>query len=127
VREIDFPLQRKALFNFEKISRRTHLDIASVNSAMQLIMEDDTIKQIHLSAGGVSPIPLYLENTVNYLKGKKIRSNYIREAASIAQSEISPISDIRGSAEYKSLLLRQLIFAHFMTIFPKRTPEIYDE
>ena len=33
-------------------------------------------------------------------------------AAAIADTEISPISDVRGSASYKRLLLRQLIFAH---------------
>ena len=35
-------------------------------------------------------------------------------------SEISPISDARGTAEYKRLLLRQLIFAHFILLFPER-------
>lgn len=120
VRGIDFPLRQQALFNFEKISKRAHLDIACVNSAMQLVMENDTIKRIHLSAGGVSPIPLYLERTVNYLKDKKIRVNYVGEAASIAQSEIYPISDVRGSAKYKRLLVRQLIYAHFITMFATR-------
>ena len=32
--------------------------------------------------------------------------------------EISPISDARGSAAYKKLLLGQLIKAHFITLFP---------
>jgi xanthine dehydrogenase small subunit len=29
------------------------------------------------------------------------------------QAEIAPISDARGTAEYKRMLLRQLILAHF--------------
>jgi len=36
------------------------------------------------------------------------------------QEEISPISDIRGSKEYKRLLARQLLYAHFIKLFPKK-------
>ena len=38
--------------------------------------------------------------------------------AEVLQAEIAPISDARGSATYKRLLLRQLFFAHFLTLFP---------
>jgi len=44
----------------------------------------------------------------------------VREAVAIAQSEISPISDVRGSTGYKRLLLQQLIYTHFITLFPER-------
>jgi xanthine dehydrogenase small subunit len=40
------------------------------------------------------------------------------------QEEISPISDVRGSSEYKRLLLRQLFFCHFLKLFPDRIPAI---
>ncbi len=108
------------LFNFEKVSKRTHLDIASVNSAVSISMNGDEISECTLSAGGVSPIPLFLKKTSNFLKGKLITPEIILQANSIMQGEISPISDVRGSAEYKRLLLRQLLFAHFIKLFPGR-------
>jgi len=40
----------------------------------------------------------------------------------IADEEISPISDVRGSADYKRLLLRQLLWAHFLRFFPGSEP-----
>jgi xanthine dehydrogenase small subunit len=121
VESLSFPLPAKhVLVNFEKVSKRTHLDVASVNSAMQIHVEKDTIQQLHLSAGGVAPIPLYLTKTVNFAIGKPVTAEVIRQAVTIAQTEITPISDIRGSAEYKRLLLRQLIYAHFITLFPKQ-------
>ena len=43
---------------------------------------------------------------------------FAKKAAKIALEEITPISDARGSAEYKSLLLRNLLFAHFEKFFP---------
>ncbi len=106
-------------FNFEKICKRTHLDIASVNSALRVEMENGVIVEAGLSAGGVAPIPLFLREASAYLVGKKPDDRTVREAAAIALKEISPISDARGSAEYKRLLLRQLIYAHFLTCFPR--------
>ncbi|MRR19132.1 2Fe-2S iron-sulfur cluster binding domain-containing protein [bacterium] len=108
------------LFSFEKVSRRTHLDIASVNSAIQLRMAGDFITECHLSAGGVSPVPLYLERTCSFLSGKPVSANILLQANEIMQEEIFPISDARGSAEYKRLLLRQLLLAHFLKLFPER-------
>jgi len=119
LRSIIFPLpQRNVLFNFEKVSKRTYLDIASVNSAIQIISEDNRIMECYLSAGGVSPIPLFMAKTSDFLKGKIVTNVTILEANKIMQEEIAPISDVRGSKEYKRLLLRQLFFAHFIKFFP---------
>jgi xanthine dehydrogenase small subunit len=105
------------LFNFEKVCKRTHLDIASVNTACQMSLDDtNTITQIHLSAGGVAPFPKYLHNTVTYLTGKKIDEPTLQKAIEIMQTEVAPISDVRGSSHYKRLLLQQLFKAHFLSI-----------
>jgi len=105
--------------NFEKVSKRTHLDIATVNSAICIANIDDLILEARVSAGGVAPYPLLLVNTSAYLLNKHLNQETINEAAKIAQEEISPISDIRGSAEYKRVLLDRLIRAHFITLFPQ--------
>jgi xanthine dehydrogenase small subunit len=106
-------------FNFEKVSKRTNLDIASVNSAISLTMHSDVIQHVHISAGGVAPIPTLLNNTNTFLKGRSVNDTTINEAIAIAQTEITPISDARGTAAYKRLLLGQLIRAHFLTIAEK--------
>lgn len=105
-------------FNFEKVSKRTHLDIASVNTAIYLQMNGEIIAEAGLSAGGVGPIPAYLALSSQFLKGKKITEQTIAHLLSIIQSEISPISDARGTAEYKRLLLQQLVKAHFIPLTP---------
>lgn len=105
-------------FNFEKVSKRTHLDIASVNSAIYLQMNGDVIINCGLSAGGVGPIPKYLSKTSAFLKGKSVTEQTIIALIEIVQQEISPISDARGTEQYKRLLLSQLIKAHFIGFFP---------
>ena len=106
-----------SIFNFEKVCKRTHLDIASVNTACLINVEKDLIQNIHLSTGGVAPYPKYLEKTCEYLKGKKIESETLINAIAIMQKEVAPISDARGTADYKRLLLRQLFLAHFSSSY----------
>jgi len=142
-------------FNFEKVCKRTYLDIATVNTAISLRVDttpgegwvppvlseppasagglnsktssqkkdfgasllDHFITNAHVSAGGVAPIPLYLKETSSFLIGRRINAETIEKANEIIQAEISPISDVRGSADYKRLLLRQLFTAHFYELF----------
>lgn len=103
-------------FNFEKVSKRTNLDIASVNTAICLNLQGNIIQDVRISAGGVAPVPKLLDKTNAFLKGKSVTDATIDEAIAIVQTEISPISDARGTAEYKRLLLGQLIKAHFITV-----------
>jgi xanthine dehydrogenase small subunit len=117
-------------FNFEKVSKRTYLDIATVNTAISFTSSPPckggvaaasadgvVLSDAHLSAGGVAPIPLYLKETSAYLRGREISEETITAVNEIIQSEISPISDVRGSEAYKRLLLRQLFRAHFAELF----------
>ncbi len=139
-------------FNFEKVCKRTYLDIATVNTAISLTVRSTpgkswlppalsrensdlavppavadgaadpraveyTITEAHVAAGGISPIPLYLKETSAFLIGKEVNAETLREANEIIQSEISPISDVRGTERYKRLLLRQLFTAHFVELF----------
>lgn len=114
--------QPNTLFNFEKVSKRTCLDIASVNTAIQLTVDGDTIRHAHLSAGGIGPIPLYLQKTSMLLAGRKPSAALVHATIASALTEINPISDVRGTAGYKQLLLGQLIKAHFITLF-RHLPE----
>ncbi|MEP7255974.1 MAG: FAD binding domain-containing protein [Ferruginibacter sp.] len=114
IEQIIFTPPQKNNFSFEKVCKRTHLDIASVNSACQLQLNTDgIIDDIHLSAGGVAPFPKYLGATTAFLKGKIVSTEVLKEAIAVMNTEIAPISDARGTADYKRLLLRQLFLAHF--------------
>ncbi len=121
IKNIHFELPSKnTKFNFEKVSKRTHLDIATVNSAISFTLEDDTIQNTHVSIGGVAAIPKYLHKTSSFLSGKTLTIQLILKANNILQEEISPISDVRGSSDYKRLLARQLFFAHFTELYPEQ-------
>lgn len=110
---------RQQYFNFEKVSKRTNLDIASVNSAVLISKKAKKISEVHISIGGTGPIPTYLAKTCAFLRNKTMTPQIVGEAYEILDSEISPISDARGTASYKRLLARQLFYAHFIELFPE--------
>jgi xanthine dehydrogenase small subunit len=107
-------------FNFEKVSKRTHLDIASVNTSCNIILENKLISEAYIAIGGVAAIPKFLSKTSDFLIGKTINTNNIRQAVEVLQSEIAPIDDIRGTSNYKRLLAQQLFYAHFLKLFPDK-------
>lgn len=110
-------------FNFEKVAKRRHLDIASVNSAAFVMTEGEGAKpriaSALVSAGGVAATPLLLSRTSAFLAGRTADAATAREAAAIAVSEIAPIDDVRGSADYRRRLLERLVLGHFIRLFPE--------
>ncbi len=119
IEQISFDLPNEnTYFNFEKVSKRKHLDIASVNSAMRLEVNNNKIEKVFLATGGVFPYPFYASKTCTFLEGKQPGESVLKEALNIFSKEIKPISDIRGDKDYKSFLAEQLIIAHFTRFFP---------
>lgn len=119
LKQIEFELHADQRFNFERVCKRSYLDVASVNSACTFTCDaQQVICNVVLSAGGVAPTPLFLSQTCAFLQGKKAEAAVFLKAAEILQNEISPISDIRGSAEYKRLLLRQQFYLHVTKLSP---------
>ncbi len=104
--------------HFEKVSKRSRLDIASVNSALSILVDGTLIQEARLSAGGIAPVPKLLKRTSAFLAGRAISLETVCGAVREAAGEIAPIDDIRGSATYKRLLLERLVRAHFLTLFP---------
>lgn len=124
VRALRFRIPPRSLrYNFEKVSRREHLDIAAVNSAAAFEMEGDRILRVRLSAGGVAPVPMRLTGAEAALAGRAPDPDALCAAQEAADTQIAPIDDVRGSAAYKRALLRGLIAAHFAACFPDVFPD----
>lgn len=122
VREIAIPFLNGARFNFEKVSNRTTLDIAAVNTALRLATAPDgRITDVRISAGGVAPVPLLIPG-LDAFHGGKPDAETVEAIARAAMDAARPIDDVRGAAAYKKLLLRQLVLAHFAPADGGRTP-----
>lgn len=115
--EIAIPLlPQGARYHFEKVSNRTILDIAAVNSAVRMTTDAaGKIADLRISAGGVGPVPL-LVGGLEAFHGRKADAATVEAIAQAATDAAKPIDDIRGSATYKKLLLGQLVRAHFSAL-----------
>lgn len=96
---------------FEKVSQRHVLDIASVNAAARLRMEDGRIADVAVALGGVAPVPLLASRAAGCLRGRPLDPTSLHEAMAALDEEITPIDDVRGSARYKRALAHRLLVA----------------
>ena len=104
----------------EKVARREHDDIASINSALLLGPgEAGHFGAVRLSAGGVGPVPMLLPKTAEFLVGKPITPATVRAASQLLGSEVAPHSGPRGSGAYKRRLLQHLLVGHLTALCPQ--------
>lgn len=95
--------EKKSACRYGYIGLRDAMEIDAVNMAVNLVLEQDreTIKDVKLVMGSVSPRPLISEKTPALLKGRKLTEELILQVGEAAQNEAKPISDVRASAEYR--------------------------
>ena len=80
---------------------RVKMDLAVASVGVLLEMEGDTCKKARFAAGSVAPVPLRLKKVEELLENAVISKETIQEAQKIAMNSISPITDIRSTAEYR--------------------------
>jgi CO/xanthine dehydrogenase FAD-binding subunit len=56
----------------------------------------------------VAPVPLLLKNVEDFLAGRTITPEILKEAARLASESCSPIDDVRGGARYRRLMVKNL-------------------
>jgi len=97
VTAIEIPIYEKPIIGlFQKMSRRKMVDLSTVCGTVARINGE-----IRVALGAVSPTPVRGVKTEAFLRGKVLTDEVIREAGEIIVTDISPISDIRASKEYR--------------------------
>jgi CO/xanthine dehydrogenase FAD-binding subunit len=87
---------------------RTALDISTVSIAVALKTDGDRVKDAKIALGSVAPTPLRLLDVEKQLEGKKLTEKLIEDAARKVSESIQPITDVRGTAEYRRKASRGL-------------------
>jgi xanthine dehydrogenase small subunit len=102
----------KDLFRLFKVSRRRDLDISTFTAAIWIRITDDTIGEARIAFGAVGPTVIRARKTEAFLNGKPFNEQTMRSAGEMAIGEVTPISDVRGSADYRYQLTRN-VFVKF--------------
>lgn len=92
-----------------RVAKRRNLDIASFTAAFLMKTKAGKIERIRIAYGGVAPVVLRLPKTEAFLAGKPFTIESFVAAGEIARGEISPISDVRGTAAFRSRLAETIL------------------
>ena len=97
-----------------KVSKRKNLDISTVSGAFSLIRDKDgSVKEVILAFGGVAAMPVRAVNTEKFLVNKIWDESTVEKAASILKDEFRPISDARGSEEFRKTATANLLIKFY--------------
>jgi CO/xanthine dehydrogenase FAD-binding subunit len=77
--------------------------------AVWLVPEGGKVREIAISCGGVSPTPVRARQAETAFRGQPLDAERVRSLAEEIQSDIRPISDVRGSAEYRRRVTAALL------------------
>lgn len=91
---------------YARFGLRKGNSIAVATVAASLILDDDgAVQDVRLALGAVAPRPLKVDAAKLWLEDRKLNGDAFAEVARAAMEAAQPISDIRGSAEYRRELV----------------------
>lgn len=107
VTEIDIPELKKGEGSaYFKHAIRKAMDLAIIGVAAWVHMDGNKIEDVRLAVGGAAITPIRLPEAEAILKGNELSDELLEKAGVKASQEISPISDVRASAEYRTDMVR---------------------
>lgn len=102
----DLPLQC-----FEKVGNRRALFVSAVSlAALVRLSPARTLEEVRLAWGSVAPTVVRSEEVEDYLRGKPCSAETFERAFPLVQRALRPITDIRGSADYRRQVACNLLF-----------------
>lgn len=94
---------------FEKVGLRNAVVISVCSIGILYKLNGDIVEDIKIAYGAVAPKVIEIFEAEKLLKGSRITKEILEEAGRIVESAISPIDDVRASAEYRRVVSKNLI------------------
>ena len=87
---------------FQKLGKRNGMAISVVNVAAAVVLDSSGVVQdARIALGSVAPKVVRSPGAENFLIGRKAEPGVVRDAANAVVADISPISDVRSTVEYR--------------------------
>lgn len=86
---------------YERFDLRQGNSLAVAAVAANITLEDGTITEVKVALGAVAPTPEIVQGVDDILVGESCNDTLLAEVATLAMEAAKPISDLRGSAEYR--------------------------
>ncbi|MEM8749371.1 MAG: xanthine dehydrogenase small subunit [Pseudomonadota bacterium] len=104
------------IFSVYKVSKRYDQDISTVCGAFWGVLEDGQMSDCRIAFGGMAATPIRVPSAEAAMIGKKWDNESCESARQAIEAQLSPMTDFRGSADYRSR-----VAANLMVRFLKET------
>ena len=102
--------KRDTIVKWYKVSKRKDLDISTVSGGFSLTFDsDEKISSATLAYGGMAERVKQATQAENFLLGRRWTRDTVEHAMPLVDEEFTPISDARGSAEFRRVVARNLL------------------
>jgi carbon-monoxide dehydrogenase medium subunit len=99
--ELRLPPQGQGTHSAFRLMSRTSHDLSKLNAAAWLTVRDSVCTAARLAMGAVAPTTVRLPRCEEMLEGQRITDELLKDIEGTVPEEISPIDDIRSTAEYR--------------------------
>ncbi len=116
ITRIILPLPEKdILVKSYKISRRRDVDISTLSGGFRLQLDENRrVKDVVLAFGGMAAYTRRALLTEKALRGQVWNRDTVEAAARKLEDDFQPISDVRGSAEFRRIAARNLLLKFYL-------------
>lgn len=90
--------------NYMRFIPRNEMDIAVAGAGTSVVLDNGNIKSARVALAAVAPTPLYVSAIGDAIAGKPANEETLAEAGAMARDAAMPITDMRGTIEYRKHL-----------------------
>ncbi len=101
--------------NYIRFIPRNEMDIAVAGAGVSVVLDNGNISEARVTLASVAPTPLFVEEAGEAVAGKPATEETVRIASNIAREAAKPITDMRGTIEYRKHLCEVLTRRAMMT------------
>jgi len=94
--------------HYQRFIPRNEMDIAVAGVGVSVVLDNGTVKSARVALASVAPTPLFVRAAGEALAGKPASEESIQKAADLARDAATPITDMRGTIEYRKHLCEVL-------------------
>ena len=117
--------EKDAIVRSYKVSKRFDQDISGVCFAARLELIGDRVESIRMAFGGVAAIVTRPKLCETILTGSIWGEDNLSTAMRVLEQELTPISDMRATADYRTQLCKSLLFRFVLDSTNQPTTSVY--
>lgn len=117
LKSITIPKENFNIVHYEKVGARKASVISKLSFAGLCNVENGRVQDLRISFGAVGATVVRLKEAENLIIGRQINTldKFIKEAIEIYDKNINPIDDQRSTAQYRKIVVMNLIKYFFYT------------